>query len=224
MKTGVIFDWDGVIIDSSEFHEKSWEILATEETLQLPPGHFKKGFGMKNEVIIPSILQWSTDRLEINRLADRKEVLYREMIVEKGLEPLPGVVELLSVLRDLNIPCAIGSSTPRLNLEVAMKHLKLEMYFDAIISGDDVKEGKPDPMVFILAAQRIGCKPEHCVVIEDAPVGIAAAHYGCMKVVGVATTHPPYTLKEADIVVQNLKELNFAKFKELLYNPDRCVS
>jgi beta-phosphoglucomutase family hydrolase len=224
MKTGVIFDWDGVIIDSSEFHEKSWEKLASEEALLLPPGHFKKGFGMKNEVIIPDILHWSTDRLEINRLADRKEALYREMIAEEGLQPLPGIVEFLSILKDLNIPCAIGSSTPRLNLEVAMKHLNLEMYFDAIVSGDDVKESKPDPKVFILAAQRIGCKPEKCIVIEDAPVGIAAAHYGGMKVIGVATTHPLYTLKEADIVVQSLKELDFAKVKELLYNPGRCVS
>ena len=224
MKAGVIFDWDGVIIDSSDFHEKSWERLASEEKLMLPPGHFKKGFGMKNEVIIPSILKWSSNRSEISRLADRKEILYREMIAEKGLEPLPGVVELLSVLRDLNIPCAVGSSTPRLNLEAAMNHLNLESYFGAIVSGDDVMEGKPNPKVFILAAQSIGCKPEHCIVIEDAPVGIAAAHYGCMKVVGVATTHPSYALKEADIVVPSLKELNFVKFKELFYHPDRCVS
>ena len=224
MQTGVIFDWDGVIIDSSEFHEKSWEKLAAEEKLQLPPGHFKKGFGMKNELIIPSILKWSCNRSEISRLADRKESLYREMLAEKGLEPLPGVKELLSVLRDLNIPCAVGSSTPRLNLDAAMRHLKLEDYFSAVVSGDDVREGKPDPKVFILAAERIGCKPEHCVVIEDAPVGIAAAHYGCMKVVGVATTHPAYALNEADIVVPSLKELNFTKFKELFYNTGRCVS
>ncbi len=220
MRIGALFDWDGVIIDSSRCHEKSWDLLAAEEGLDLPPGHFKKGFGMRNEHIIPQILRWSDSRNEISRLADRKEVLYRDIVVKEGLQPLPGVVEFLSVLQDLNIPCAIGSSTPRLNIQVALEPLGINEYFGGIVCGDDVSQGKPHPEVFFLAAQLIQCKPDHCIVFEDAPVGIAAAHNGGMKAVGIATTHPSHALKDAEIVVQSFNELNFTKLKELFHSDD----
>lgn len=220
MKLGVLFDWDGVIIDSSRCHEKSWDLLAAEEGLDLPPGHFRKGFGMRNEHIIPQILRWSNNRNEISRLSNRKEVLYRDIVVKEGLQPLPGVVEFLSVLQDLNIPCAIGSSTPRLNIQVALESLDIYKFFNGIVSGDDVSQGKPHPEVFLLAAQLIHCRPVDCVVFEDAPVGIAAAHNGGMKAVGIATTHPAQMLRDADIVVQSFNELNYTKLKELFHSDE----
>lgn len=215
MRTGVIFDWDGIIIDSSQCHEKSWDVLATEEGLSLPTGHFQKSFGMRNEMIIPQILHWTNDPGEINRLSLRKEALYREIMMKEELSPLPGVVEFLAVLKDLNIPCAIGTSTHRLNIQVALQHLGIGDFFDAIVCGEDVAEGKPSPQVFLIAAGRIKCNPRHCVVFEDAPAGIAAAHNGGMKAVGVATTRPASMLKDADIVVQSLDELNYTMLKEL---------
>ncbi len=121
MRIGAIFDWDGVVIDSSRCHEKSWDILASEEKLSLPPGHFQKSFGMRNELIIPQISHWSTD-------------------------------------------------------------------------------------------------PRHCVVFKDAPAGIAAAHNGGMKVVGIATTRPAQLLKNADIVIPSFDELDYMKLKELFYS------
>ena len=87
---GAIFDWDGVVIDSSAQHEKSWELLAAEIGKTLPPGHFKKGFGKKNQLIIPEILAWSNDPEEIERLGDRKEELYRELVGQGGMTVLPG--------------------------------------------------------------------------------------------------------------------------------------
>ncbi len=218
MKIGAIFDWDGVIIDSSGYHERSWNELAKEEGLALPPGHFQKGFGMRNEIIIPTILQWSSNRNEISRLSKRKEVIYREIIVKEKLLPLPGAVEFLTVLQDLNIPCAIGSSTDRLNIQMALDKLSIGHFFSGIVSGEDVSEGKPNPQVFLFAAQLIECKPEHCVVFEDSPAGLAAAHNGGMKSVGVATTHPVHVLKEADIVVHRLDELNYSNLIELFYH------
>src|SRR6201989_252332 len=113
-KIGAIFDWDGVIIDSSSLHEKSWECLAAETGFDLPSDHFKKGFGMKNSFIIPKILKWTEGPDEIRRLSLRKEELYRELVVEHGIEPLPGVTDWLEELRRYGIPCAIGSSTERL--------------------------------------------------------------------------------------------------------------
>src|SRR5579871_5734159 len=88
---GAIFDWDGVIINSAAHHEESWERLAREEERPLADGHFKAGFGMKNEVIIPELLKWTEDHGEIRRISLRKEALYREVVLERGIVALPGV-------------------------------------------------------------------------------------------------------------------------------------
>ena len=212
---GVIFDWDGVIIDSSRQHEESWELLAREEDRPLPPDHFKRSFGMKNEKIIPELLCWTTDPAEIRRLSLRKEEIYRRIVREHGIAPLPGVVEFLGRLREVGVPAAVGSSTHRLNITTTLVMLGLDEMFQAIITAEDVTHGKPDPEVFLLAAQRIGIKPARCVVFEDAQVGIQAARAGGMKVIGVATTHPAATLRSADRVVHRLDELTVAELDKL---------
>jgi beta-phosphoglucomutase-like phosphatase (HAD superfamily) len=97
---GALFDWDGVIIDSRAHHEESWERLGRELGRPLPEGHFLKGFGRKNEFIIPEILGWTSEPEEIRRISLRKEALYREVVAEWGLEALPGVRTWLERLRD----------------------------------------------------------------------------------------------------------------------------
>ena len=213
---GGVFDWDGVIIDSSVHHEESWERLAKETGYELPPGHFKKGFGMKNEFIIPNLLKWTSDPTLIEQLSLMKEALYREIVVEWGLKPLPGVVEWLNELRAHQIPCAIGSSTHRLNIETGLKLIGLKHCFRSVVTAEDVSHGKPDPEVFLVAASRISVPPERCVVFEDAFVGIEAAHRGGMKVVAVATTNPIETLQSADIAVHRLDELTVPRLAELV--------
>jgi beta-phosphoglucomutase family hydrolase len=207
MKWGAIFDWDGVIIDSSAHHEESWERLAAETGHSLPPGHFKRGFGMKNDKIIPDLLGWSFDPDEIHHLSLRKEELYREIVKEWGIAPLPGVVVWLDRLRDREIPCAIGSSTHRLNIETGLSILGFTERFASVVTAEDVRHGKPDPEVFLTAAARIGIPPQRCIVFEDALVGIEAAHRGGMPVVAVATTNPIDLLKPAEVAVHRLDEL-----------------
>ena len=205
---GAIFDWDGVIIDSSWHHEESWERLARELGKPLPPGHFLKGFGRKNEFIIPEILGWSRAAAEIARISLRKEALYREVVAERGIEPLPGVRPWLERLRDAGVPCAIGSSTHRANIDLSLGLIGLGEFFAHIVSAEDVTRGKPDPQVFLTAAARIAREPERCVVFEDALVGLAAARAGGMKCVAVATSNPPEQLRPAaDHVVHRLDEL-----------------
>ena len=208
MKLGAIFDWDGVIVDSSSHHEESWERLAKETGFTLPEGHFRKGFGMKNEFIIPNILNWSNRAQEIRQLSLRKEELYREILLEWGIRSLPGVIEWLTELRKHGVRCAIGSSTHRLNILTSLTVLGFEDWFAAIVTAEDVSHGKPDPEVFLTAAEQIGIDPGHCVVFEDAFVGIEAAHRGGMKVVAVATTNRIETLKTADLAVHRLDELS----------------
>jgi beta-phosphoglucomutase family hydrolase len=205
---GAIFDWDGVIVDSSSHHEESWERLARETGFTLPEGHFKKGFGMKNEFIIPNLLNWSNRPEEIRELSLRKEELYREILLEWGIHPLPGVTEWLAELSERRIRCAIGSSTHRLNIDTILNVLGLKDCFETIVTAEDVSRGKPDPEVFLTAAARISINPSRCVVFEDALVGIEAAHRGGMKVVAVATTNRIEALKAADLAVYRLDELS----------------
>lgn len=207
---GVLFDWDGVVIDSSSQHERSWDLLASERGLTLPEGHFKAGFGKKNEVIIPA-MGWGSDPSLIKELADRKEELYRELVAAEGVIVLPGARELLLALKEAGIPRAVGSSTPRGNLDALFAATGLNAFFDAVVCGTDVTHGKPDPEVFLKGAALLGLAPHRCIVIEDAFAGIEAARSGGMKVVGVATTNPLSSLIESgdcDLVVESLEEIS----------------
>lgn len=212
---GVLFDWDGVVIDSSAQHECSWELLAEERGLLLPEGHFKAGFGKKNEVIIPA-LGWSDDPVVVRKLADRKEELYRELVASSGVVILPGASELLSSLRQAGVPRAVGSSTPRENLEALFAATSLDEFFDGVICGNDVSHGKPDPEVFLKGAALLGLDPCDCIVIEDAFAGIEAARRGGMKVVGVATTNPLDTLSSCDLAVASLEGVTPGMLEALL--------
>jgi HAD superfamily hydrolase (TIGR01509 family) len=210
---GFIFDWDGVVIDSHAQHEESWELLFKELGKEMPEGFFKKTFGMRNQQIIPVWFDFvkPDDHAEIARLGDRKEVLYREILRRDGIEPLPGVKTLLHELKSLNIPRVVGSSTPRQNVAVVSEIAGLDGLFDDFVTAEDVTAGKPDPQVFLKAAQKIKREPRHCVVIEDAHVGIEAGKSGGMKVLAVATTHPADSLRDADAVFTNLEGVTVAK-------------
>ncbi len=215
---GAIFDWDGVIIDSEAQHRRSWDRLAEETGLSFPKGAFEKSFGMRNAQIIPDILGWAApgDHGEIARLADRKESLYREEIRSQGIEALPGIRDFLDVLRTAGIPCAVGSSTSRKNIETVLELTQLGGCFDVIVSAEDVSRGKPEPDVFLRAAERLGVEPADCVVFEDAHVGIEAARRGGMRVVGLATTHPAESLSAADVVAKSLEGWTFKSLEQAL--------
>jgi len=210
-KCGAIFDWDGVIINSAPQHEASWERLAKECGKALPENHFKRGFGMKNESIIPDLLGWTNAPVEVRILSLRKEAIYREVVREQGMTALPGVEAWLQILREAEIPCVIASSTHRENITTTLEMLGLGDFFAAIISAEDVKRGKPDPEVFLTAAKRIEVEPQDAVVFEDALVGIAAAKAAGIRVVGVATTEPKEKLAHADWVVDRMDELSVAQ-------------
>lgn len=212
---GALFDWDGVIIDSSVQHEKSWEMLADEIGKPLPPDHFVRGFGMKNQVIIPEVLGWTDDPDEIDTYSLRKEQLYREIIRKEGTRALAGVIDLLRMLADRKVPCAVASSTHRRNVETVFDAIGLRPFFDAIVTAEDVNHGKPHPEVFLKGAERIGRKPSDCVVFEDAHVGIEAGLAAGAKVVAVATTHPLAELGKAHMAVNSLEEIGWERFAGL---------
>jgi beta-phosphoglucomutase len=204
---GFLFDWDGVVIDSSRQHEASWHLLADELGATVPEDFFKTTFGMRNQQIIP---RWFPDltESEIRQRGDRKEALYREILRREGISALAGVKDFLLAAKNVGIPCAVGSSTPRKNIDTVIEMAGLEGLFSAIVCAEDVSRGKPDPEVFLKGASLIGRPPTQCLVFEDAFVGIDAAHAGGMKVVGIATTHPLEKFTSADHAVTTLVGLD----------------
>lgn len=216
MDLACIFDWDGVVIDSSEHHIEGWRRIAKEDGYVFPEHLFKQSFGMKNQEIIPQLWKWTTDPAEIKRIDKKKEAMYRDIMCEMGIIPLPGIENLLKLLNDNNIPCAIGSSAPTANVTTGLDLLGFHNYFKAVVTGEDVTLGKPDPQIFLTAAKKLGALPSQCVVFEDAKVGIAAAHAGKMKVVAVTNTYPAHELSHADWVVASLEEVGVERIRDLL--------
>ncbi|MEM7144460.1 MAG: HAD family phosphatase [Verrucomicrobiota bacterium] len=207
---GTIWDWDGIIIDSARQHEESWHLLAKEIDVPMTHDMFVESFGMKNTVIIPELFQWCApdDTKRVAELGDRKESLYRDIVRRDGITSLPGVIDILSALKTEGVPCSVGSSTPRENIECIIDLAGLSGFFSAITAAEDVSRGKPDPEVFLVAAQKIDRDPAHCVVFEDAHVGIQAGLAAGMKTVAVATTHPEDSFPEAHLSIPSLTQIN----------------
>ena len=220
MLKAALFDWDGVVVDSSAAHKESWELLARERGLSLPENHFARSFGRKNQVIIPEIYQWATDPEAIEELGKRKEAMYREILEATGLRPLPGALDLFKALKAAGIPMAVGTSTPYKNVEAVIGLIGAEGFFEAILSAEDVTHGKPDPEVFLKGAAALGVDPADCVVFEDAVYGIEAALAGGMKAVALTTTYP--VEKFANVrphrIVGDLAEVSLSMLRDLWGN------
>ena len=219
-KIGTIFDWDGVVINSANLHEESWEILAKELKLKLPHDHFARGFGKRNETIIGRILRWSEDKDEIFKWGSRKEEIYRELGSEKGIPLIPETKTFIRNLHKQSIPMSIGTSTERKNIDLAIQQNQLSGLFAGAICSEDVSKGKPDPEVFLKAADLIGISPKNCIVFEDSTHGIEAAFQADMISVGITTTKPERELLKsgANLVVESLDEINLSILKDLIKN------
>ena len=215
---GVIFDWDGVVVDSSGAHRRSWEILAEKRNLLLPENYFKLGFGKCNEEIIPRILRWSHVPEEIKEISDAKEEIFRKIISEEGIEPLPGVRRLLEDLKLRKIPCAVASSSCRKNIDLALEITDLRTYFSGIISEECALAHKPMPDVFLQASVKLERNPSEIVIFEDSLAGIEAGIAGGFKVVAVATTNPADLLRRtrAHCVVDSLTKVSVGLIDVLL--------
>jgi len=200
----VLFDLDGVIVDSRPHHLTAWHRLAGEHRLEHAPDYFTQTFGLRNDAILGGLVPGITPG-ELARLADEKEALFRQA-ARGRVEALPGVRELLVALDSESIPRAIVTSTPRANLDLILDSLELAGRFQALVAEEDASKGKPDPEGFLVAAERLGIEAPRCVVIEDAPAGLRAAKSAGMRAIGVTTTHPAPDLADADLVVESLTE------------------
>lgn len=207
-KLGVIFDMDGVLVDSYDAHFQSWQRVAEEEGQTFTKQQFAATFGRTSREIIASLWDGSLTEERIRTLDDRKEAAYRQ-IIEANFPAMRGARELLRRLKDAGFSLAVGSSGPPENIDVVLDQLQARSLFSAVVSGADVTRGKPDPQVFLIAAERLGLVPAQCVVVEDAPVGVRAAHAAGALAIGFASTgRTRESLAEADLVVDSLDEIS----------------
>ena len=208
----VLWDLDGTLVDSEDYHWRSWRDAMAAEGIDLSYDRFLASFGLRNDRILRGWLGEATPPDRIQRIGDAKEAEYRRLAELEGLTPLPGAAEWTARLHADGWRQAIASSAPRQNVEVMLRVLDLDRYFDAITAAEDVTIGKPDPQVFLRAAERLGVPPSRCIVVEDAPAGIAAASAGGMRSIGVSQTRQ----LEADILVRSLDELPPDAFERLV--------
>ncbi|MBM3216773.1 HAD family phosphatase [Candidatus Poribacteria bacterium] len=203
----VLFDLDGVLVDSSLYHRMALERLGDELGVPVTEAFHRATFGTRTRETLIALLNPIPSDAELDRLIERKEALYREC-ARGRIDPLPGAVELVRGLRAAGVALAIGSSTVLANVELALREIGVLDSFDAIVAGEDVSIGKPDPEVFLTAARKVEVPPERCVVIEDAPQGVEAARRGGMRVVAVASSRDAAELVGADRVVASLSDLS----------------
>ena len=212
----VIFDVDGVLVDSYAAHFASWIRLGKETGITLTEEQFAESFGRRSRDVIRRYWGHGKDS-EVERLDRRKEGLFRE-ILEENFPGMDGARELIEALAAAGTKIAVGSSAPKENVDLVLDRLGERHHIQAVVTGEDVQRGKPDPQVFLLAAERLGVPPDRCVVIEDAVPGIEAARSAGMKAVAlVSTGRDPETLQAAqpDRVVRSLRELSPAALRGL---------
>jgi HAD superfamily hydrolase (TIGR01509 family) len=207
----VLWDLDGTLVDSAEFHWLSWRDTLAAEGHHITYDQFLDSFGQRNDRILPRWLGPDTPAERIQRIGDAKEAEYRRLALERGLIPLPGAAEWVTRLHAQGWKQAIASSAPRQNVEVMLRAMRLDHDFDAIVAAEDVTAGKPDPQVFLAAAARLGVPPSACIVVEDAAAGIEAARRAGMRSIGVSR----HERLNADVVVASLSELPEDVFERL---------
>jgi beta-phosphoglucomutase len=209
-KHAVLWDMDGVLVDSGELHYQSWLQTLDELSIPFDQDRFRSTFGMNNKGILTFLLGEPPEPAFLQMVSDRKEGLFRQM-VPGHLQLQPGASKWLPSLSASGFQQAVASSAPSENIECIVDELEIRRYFSALVSAYSMP-GKPDPAVFLEASRQLGVEPSHCVAVEDAVAGVAAAKNAGMKCLAITSTHPRTALSAADRIVDSLEELTLEDF------------
>lgn len=205
---GVIFDMDGVLVDSFRAHRRSWQETAPGWGVTISDEDFARTFGRTSREIIQTLVPGRFDDAQIRQFDAQKEQRYRE-ILDADFPEMPGASQLIRALHEAGFRLAIGSSGPPENVAIVARRLGHANLFSATVNGTEVKHGKPNPDVFLLAAKKLELDPSRCVVIEDAPAGLEAARRAGMVAIALTGTAPREILhRHADLIVEALQQIS----------------
>jgi len=212
----VIFDMDGVLVDSYQAHFEAWRVLGREHGLDVTEAQFAETFGRTSADIIRMLWPDACPADQVTAWDERKEALYRETL-RRHFPAMDGASDLLKGLHAEGFALAIGSSGPPENVQLVLDCLNGAEHITATVTGQDVTRGKPDPQVFLIAAERLGLAPDQCAVIEDAPAGVEAARRAGMAAIALTGTADRQTLgASAHVVVDSLRALSPASIVDLI--------
>lgn len=212
IKRAILWDLDGTIVDTHACHTYTWETALKLSGFQFDRVLFAENFGRNNTTLLPILLGFEPDHDLMMKIIEKKESLFRQ-IAPDWITLVPGVTSWLSDAAELNFGQAIASSAPMENINTMLAIFNLEGCFSSIVSGTDLP-AKPEPDVFLHAAEALGVSPENCLVIEDSIAGVEGARHAGMRCIAVATTHPHAELDQADMVIDDFS----VPFLEILQN------
>ena len=215
MNFAVLFDMDGVIVDSNPYHKIAFEQFLAQYQISLTDEELKNYvYGKTNKEGMPYIFKKELSPAELEEKAEEKEAMFRD-IYKKDIQPIEGLLPFLQMLKAQGIPTAVGTSAPTANLHLILDSLEIKPYFQALLDSTYVTHGKPDPEIYLKSARELGVEPEHCIVIEDSLAGVQAGLNAGMKVIGITTTHTAEELNNTHLVIQDFVGLTMDKLQAL---------
>ncbi len=207
----VIFDMDGVIVDNNAYHKKAWQECCANFNVPFDDGVWSQICGRNNRDTLDVLFQGTLDETQMAEYAGGKETTYRKLY-EKHIQPVSGLLPFIEHIRKCGLRISLASSAGRENIDFVLDHLSLREFFDVITAPETIRNGKPDPEIYLKTAELLKLRPDECVVFEDSLSGIESAHRAGMKVIGVTTTHSSDEM--------NHTEFTISDFNELLNNPE----
>ena len=214
-KFGVIFDMDGVIVDSNPYHKIALNQFCTKYGYRLSEEDLlKKIYGRTNKEWIPNLFG-NISESQLRDYADEKETLFRELY-KNDIKPVKGLVRFLDMLNEHSISRSIGTSAPRANVDFTLSETGREKYFSVILDEAFVSKGKPNPEIYIKSSQALGLPASQCIVIEDSLSGIKAGKAAGAKVIGITTTHTAEEMAETDLVIDDFESLTIEILEKLI--------
>jgi beta-phosphoglucomutase len=213
MLKAVLWDMDGTLVDSEQLHWLAWKEVMDAEGVAITYQQFRDTFGQRNDTIIPLLLGGTAAAETVARISGTKEAAYRRKVRDGGITVIEGAIDWVKRLGERGWLQAIASAAPRANIDAILDVLDLHPYFDAAVAAEDVARGKPDPQVFLLAAERLGVDPSRSIVVEDGRAGVEGARRAGMRSIGLARDGGELL---ADIVTRSFVELPADAFERLL--------
>jgi HAD superfamily hydrolase (TIGR01509 family) len=210
----ILWDLDGVIVDSGELHHRSFEVILADYGLEFPLDVFQKTFGRNNDSVLEMVIGKKPDPAWRDTVNFRKEEWFCQHI-HGGLKLCPGALEWIKWFDDKGVPQAVASSAPMENITRSLDEFQISNHFQSLVSGNRIA-GKPDPKVFLRAAASLQTPPDRCIVIEDTLHGMQGAFAGGMRCITVATTLPITEFKAATISVNRLTDLSEKQMLDLI--------